>query len=175
MVNCQICSKYESASVTVNDQMDGFGKGWEVKTTAKINRRMCRIGIKLFNEALKENPTKSPFRPKSFPYVAKMYEKVKFRPTGSVEWLQGTVVDRSIGANQRVMGYEIEVITKAKYTGVLDRKDTYYVNPTNIKPLVSWREKKEALDQKEMHIRSVPNAPPGKYKFKIGGQVDREA
>lgn len=177
LVNCDICRKYESASVELSD-IEGFGKSFEVKTKPQVNRRMCPVGVKLFNEALKEDPSKSPFRPKSFPYVAKIYEVVKFRPTGTIEWIQGKVIDRSLGDNGRVMGYEVQIVTKSSFEGVLDKVEEFYVNPVNIKPLISWKEKQEALKQQEMQVKSVLNeAPstytPGKFKFRVGGHDDQ--
>lgn len=168
LVNCQICSKYEYASVTVNDQMEGFGKGWEIKTKVKVNRRMCKVGVKLFNEALKEDPSKSPFRPKSFPYVAKIFERVRFRPKGKIEWIQGNVIDRSIGSNGQVIGYEVEVTKKAVLEGAPDRKSHYYVNPLNIKPLVTWQEKQDAIRSSQPPRQPIT---PGKYKFSVGGET----
>lgn len=173
LVNCDICRKYESASITFREDVSfgsGEGKGWEVNTKAKINRRMCRVGIILFNKALKEDPHKSPFRPKSFPYVAKIYEKVRFRPRGSLEWRQGNVIDRSLDQHGRVMGYEVEVTTISRFEGVRPKKEQFYVNPNNIKPLVTYQEKQEALKQtqKAPELKGTTYTP-GKYKFKLGG------
>lgn len=178
LVNCDICRKYESAGIA--EVSEGV---WQSTVREVANRRMCPVGVKLFNEALKEEPNKSPFRPKSFPYVAKMYETVRFRHTGSIEWIQGKVIDRSIGANQRVMGYEVEVITKSRFEGVRDRQEQYYVNPNNIKPLVTWQEKQEKVreqvrvnelqeifeEPEELEGQPEPQVE-GKFKFHVGGQ-----
>lgn len=177
IVNCNVCKKYDSASITFREDVSfgsGEGKGWEVNTKTKVNRRMCAVGVILFNKALKEDPTKSPWRPKSFPYVAKMYERVRFRPRGSLEWQLGNVIDRSLDQHGRPMGYEVEVTTMPKFEGAPPRKHHYYVNPNNIKPLVTYQEKQEALRQKQN-----PNQPPpqprkttsksGKYTFTLGG------
>jgi hypothetical protein len=134
LVNCNICKK----SVTEK------GRGvWNVSTKAAEQHRLCPVGVILLANAIKEDPNANPFKPQSFPFVAKLYERI----LALVEnvWQEARVIDRSISAAHQyekldeetgllhwrtaapqVIGYEVEAKGKR-----------YYVNRHNIKKLQS--------------------------------------
>lgn len=122
LVNCNICRKYDSAEIIETQKDSGV---WNTKTTPTVNRRLCPVGLKLLEEARKEDPDKNPFKPAFFPFVAKMYQHIEGEIKG--KWEACMVVDRSISAPQgyqkldkesgevhwrtstaRVVGYEVE-------------------------------------------------------------------
>lgn len=96
---------------------------------------MCPVGLKLYAEAKKE-PEKA-YKPKSFPFVAKLYERIK----GSVgnEWVECVVVDRSIAAAGRIIpgsnGYRAKTSGVIGYEVETDDKERHYVNSGQIQPL----------------------------------------
>jgi hypothetical protein len=100
----------------------------------KPKKRMCPVGLLLWAKA-KAEPEKA-YKPKSFPFVAKLYERIKGE--FGTEWKECVVVDRSVAAAGRIIpGTEYRAKTSGiiGYEVALDDDSRHYLNARQIKPL----------------------------------------
>src|SRR5258707_862253 len=81
------------------------GCKWEYKEITRIEVR-CPVGKLLLERAKKEEPETNPFKPRFFPFVPKMFEKILAKVKG--QWIEARVIDKSVAANGRSVGYECE-------------------------------------------------------------------
>src|SRR6266851_88983 len=85
LVNCQICNKYEYASI--KEVKEGV---YEPHTKTATKRYLCAVGLVLLERVRKEDPTTNPFKKRFFPFVGKMYEIVEAKIKG--QWLVGQII-----------------------------------------------------------------------------------
>lgn len=121
----------------------------------------CPVGRLLLAKAMKE--PEAAHKMKSFPFVAKMMERILAQIDG--KWVEAVVYDRSILASEmyeredwetgerhwrtaapKIIGYEVET----------DDKQRHYVRPYQVKKLVSSRAGKESrIQQSNIHMPKV--------------------
>lgn len=160
LVNCKECHNKITGNPSIHSS-------W------KIRDLLCPVGRKLFDEAVKENP-KNAFRPTNFPFVAKQFQLVIAR-VGN-QWIKGRVVDRSIGADGTVVGYEVEYeVLSKRFVDKVERKRVY-VNRNNIHKAGDGTQVKASYEVKtqsfKFKIGEKPKVEPiieqPKFRFRIG-------
>ncbi len=126
-----------------------------VASSFKLRDLLCPVGRKLFDIAARSDP-KSVTKMTSFPFVAKLYQEVVANIKGT--WEKGRVVDRSLSANGRVVGYEVEVKRPRPY-GMPIIPERYYVNSINVRKAGADKPLKEKTE-----------VATDKYIITIGGK-----
>jgi hypothetical protein len=138
---------------------------------------MCKVGMLLYIRAKEEGLEKPSMRPKSFPFVAKMYERI-FGHIDNI-WVECVVHDRSISAAGRMIGtYRAKTQAVTGYEVETDDGVRHYLNSKQIKPLKP-KVRKERQDivsptlggeGEETVVLGAPIVLPSGLQIFVGGQ-----
>ena len=122
----------------------------------RLQHKMCPVGLVLWAKAKEAGDEEASKRPMSFPFVAKMFERIKAHIKG--EWVEASVRDLRIAAAGRMIGdYRAKTQAVTGYEVETDDGERHFVNSKQIQ---SMRPKK-AFTPRETKLPVVgPTAAP---------------